>query len=290
MQNFPIELNGVIPVWQEMGNSTNIIAKKLAQKLGVLTSHTGTLDPMASGVVIVLSGEVRKEKYELARWKKTYEFEVVFGIATDTFDGLGLITNVDKKIFENNFLQNINLNKLHLQNFIKNLEQSLPEFIGEYTQTVPVYSSVKFKGKPLHYHARNTFIEKDHNVDNIILPTKSGQIFALKILKSSTQTLQKIISKIIFNINLVKGDFRQDEIIESWNKFLVKCENKNIKLELPVVRFKVEMTKGLYVRSLATDIAQKLNTYGFVYDLTRTKNGKYSKKDCLTLELLKLTL
>lgn len=57
---------------------------------GVKTAHTGTLDPMAEGVIIVLLGEERYKKYELAGLKKTYEFEISFGFETDTFDGLGL--------------------------------------------------------------------------------------------------------------------------------------------------------------------------------------------------------
>ena len=57
--------NDILPFWQEIGTSTSIIAKRVSEKLGVPTSHTGTLDPLASGVVLILKGDeyYKKENY-----------------------------------------------------------------------------------------------------------------------------------------------------------------------------------------------------------------------------------
>ena len=83
----------ILPIWQPVGYSTHKIAKAVSNKYGVKTSHTGTLDPLAQGVIIVLLDDERLKKYEYAHWPKTYEFEIVFGISTDTYDGMGIVTN-----------------------------------------------------------------------------------------------------------------------------------------------------------------------------------------------------
>lgn len=284
-----IPLDGIIPIWQPIGESTNHLARKLANKIGVLTSHTGTIDPMAQGVIIVLSGETRNKKYEYATWQKEYEFEVVFCISTDTYDGMGLVTENDvANFYKNNFAKSTNqttLDEKILPNFIKNLEQKLSDFVGPYTQRVPAYSSVKFMHKPLHHHARSLTAAEAAHFQQTNLPTKSGQIFDLKIIKVQFQTLEKMLEKVFKNIDLVAGDFRQDLIKNNWKAFVYKVGSDQTLL---TAKFKVKMSKGLYVRSLALDIAKKINTVGFVSELTRTSNGIYNKANSIPLNVLNL--
>jgi len=222
---------GILPIWQPQGFSTHLIARRVADKYGVKVSHTGTLDPMARGVIIVLLGEDRYKKYEYAKWRKTYIFEIIFGIETDTFDGMGIIKNVKFPIpnikFENNF-------------------------IGEYKQQAPEFS-----------------VRKGRKI--------SGEIYKLKLINSKEISLEILRQDIFSKINKVTGDFRQEEIIKQWKKF-----NKVEKINTS--KFEVEMSKGLYVRSLSQDICKKLNTVGFVNNIVRTKNGKYSRKKCKTME------
>jgi len=249
----------IMPIWQPLGASTHIIAKKVCEKFGVLTSHTGTLDPMAEGVVIVLLGEARHKKYEYAAWKKTYEFEVVFGIETDTYDGLGLVKGTsDGEISQ------------------KKLSEVSRGMEGDYAQTIPTYSAIKMRGKPLHWYARNS------KLDEISLPKRSGQIFALEVLDLYEISCTEMISSIKAKIEKVKGDLRQDEIVEGWERFL----ERNALNKYKVAKLQVEMTKGLYVRSLCVDIANKLDSCGFVYSLVRKENGEYSKETSKTIDEL----
>src|SRR3989344_1650156 len=108
---------------------------------------------MAEGVVVVLLGEERFKKMAHTAWLKEYEFEVVFGISTDTYDGMGLI--VDS-----------NFNNQPTKNALTKVLQS---FFGEYAQKVPVYSARKVDGKKLF-----TYTKEGKNIPE--LPTKSGLI------------------------------------------------------------------------------------------------------------------
>lgn len=243
----------ILPIWQPVGHSTHIIATKIAQKIGVKTSHTGTLDPMAQGVIIILLDDYRTQKYELAKWLKTYTFDLVLGIETDTYDGMGLITNTDFD-FE-----------------LQQVGDVINNFNGKYTQTVPPYSAIKVKGKPLHYYARNNLLA------TIELPKRSGEIIKINLKNSKTISAQKYLEIIINNIKKVEGDFRQEQIIKCW-------KNTKMPQKINVLTIEVQMTKGLYVRSLAQDIANSLGNVGFANNIVRTKNGKYEKTMCIELK------
>ena len=246
------EVPRILPIWQPVGNSTHLIARTIAQKYNVKTSHTGTLDPMAEGVVIILLGEERFKKYEYAKWLKTYEFEIVFGIQTDTYDGMGIITNT----FDIGILEEALVKTLH-------------SFKGSYRQIVPIYSTLKVKGKHLHEHARAHSLVKN-------LPTRSGEIKDIELLDFYTLPLSTIKKSIVNRIQIVKGDFRQKAIIDQWQNF-------NAQPQFQVARIKVNLTKGLYVRSLSQDLAASLKSCGFTYSISRTSNGSYTKEDCVLI-------
>lgn len=253
-----MNIPNLLPIWQPVGYSTHIISAKVAEKYNVLTSHTGTMDPMAQGVIIVLLGQKRNSKYELAKWLKEYEFEVVFGVATDTYDGMGLVTSFHEGSISEEILREV-----------------LKEFVGEYIQDVPPYSSTKVKGKPLHWFARNK------KLSGIEIPRKAGEIYEIELLDFYTKDFSSIIDDLREKIGLVSGDFRQDQIKTRWIKFV---ETLKTGKNMQIAKIRVKMSKGLYIRSLSQDIANKMNTTGFVYNLVRSANGKYTKYNSKTLE------
>lgn len=85
------------------------------------------------------------------------------------------------------------------------------------------------------------------------------------------------ISLIIEKINQVSGNFRQQEILQKYSE--AKFPDQFIKINL-----EVEMTRGLYVRGLVRDISQKINSKAIVINLVRTKDGDFTKKECLSLK------
>lgn len=99
--------------------------------------HTGTLDPMATGVLPVALGEATKLIQFTENKTKTYEFNLVFGAATDTEDAEGEIVKTTDKL--------PNLDEIHA---------ILPDFTGKITQTPPIYSALKIDGKRAYELAR----------------------------------------------------------------------------------------------------------------------------------------
>ncbi|HLD51650.1 hypothetical protein A3K34_03785 [candidate division WWE3 bacterium RIFOXYC1_FULL_40_10] len=245
----------ILPIWQPVGKSTNHLTRQIADKIGLKTAHTGTLDPMAEGVVVVLAGNKRLEKIKLASWKKTYEFDIAFGISTDSFDGLGLITktNFECKTISPKVIQSV-----------------LKSLVGNYSQTVPLYSAIKVAGRKLHQHAK-------YGNFKVILPHKKGEIFKLKLIELKTVSVKKLVKNLIAKIKLVEGDLRQKEITDCWENFTGNIDTTSIQ----VAKIEVQISRGMYVRSLSQDICEKLGINGFVSNLIRTRNGKYSKKSCI---------
>jgi tRNA pseudouridine55 synthase len=110
-----------------------------AEKAG----HTGTLDPMATGLLPICLGEATKYSQDLLEADKTYVAQVRFGCRTDTGDAEGLvIEELPLPVFEN---------QADIQ---KALDTLLPQFTGAISQVPPMYSALKRDGKPLYEYAR----------------------------------------------------------------------------------------------------------------------------------------
>ncbi|KAH8844745.1 hypothetical protein MCOR27_004201 [Pyricularia oryzae] len=112
--------------------------KKRKQDPRVKMGHGGTLDPLATGVLILGVGRATKSLQNFLECTKTYETIVVFGAATDTYDRVGRI--LAKKSYDE-----ITRDKV---------EKQLDAFRGKYKQMPPLYSALKMNGKPLYEYAR----------------------------------------------------------------------------------------------------------------------------------------
>ncbi len=121
--------------------------------------HTGTLDPNATGVLVLCVGKALKLVDYLTSKEKVYLAEVIFGIKTDTLDITGNVLET----------KNVKLDDLDL------LPSILPIFLGKSMQEVPIYSSVKVKGKKLYEYARNK--------EEVCLPQREIAIFNLTLEK-----------------------------------------------------------------------------------------------------------
>lgn len=131
--------NGILVV-DKPGNMTsrdvvNIVSNVLkTRKIG----HTGTLDPLATGVLVLTIGKYTKLTEFLTSTFKTYEVEMVLGYATDTLDVTGKKIKKSDKTITNDELIGV-----------------IKSFIKTYEQEVPIYSAVKINGKKLYEYARN---------------------------------------------------------------------------------------------------------------------------------------
>jgi len=253
--------NQILPIWQPVGYSTYQITSAVAQKYGMKATHTGVLDPLAEGVILVLLGSERFNKSKFTDFHKEYEFEISLGIATDSYDGMGLITEY------NNGSEKLTLGDLQLV---------VKGFVGDYTQKVPLYSARKVNSKKLFLYPKEKLTIPE-------LPEKSGKIYKIECSDLGNSKLYSLVDEIIAKIEQVKkGEYRQKEIIQNWKEF----KSKNTNWDVQTAAFCAELSRGLYVRSLSQDIVKKLGKIGFVSKLVRTGNGEYTKENSCTLNEL----
>ncbi len=253
----------IFAVWKPLGISTHVLSKQVSQIIQVPVAHTGTLDPMAEGVIVLLTGEERFKKRELAGWQKEYEFEVTFGLDTDTYDLMGLIGQTDFD-FE--------LNE-------KDLDETLKEFPKNYQQAYPPFSAKKISGKPLHYYAQM------NTLHTIQMPTLSANIYELEKISIGEVNIQQLYEHATSKIKKVEGMFRQEDILKNWDLFLSQTPPST---KFNTATLRAVVSRGVYVRTLAVDIAQKLNTVALVSNLIRTKNGDFDKSNSYMFSELSL--
>jgi len=242
----------IVPVYKPLGASTHQLAFQVGQFYGEKATHTGTLDPLAEGVVVILTGEDRLRRSEFSKWRKVYEFSVAFGVSTDSFDLMGKIKDVN--------FEDVNVEALARK--IRIWADGLP---GKIQQQIPDFSARRINGKSAFDFAKKGLaIEKKF---------EEIEIFSCEFLGSRECSGTELAQKAIQNISLVEGDFRQEELIKMWQK--VKLPKK-----LFVYDFRINTSKRTYVRALVNQLEIKLNFPAVATAIVRTANGKYTIKDC----------
>ena len=184
-------MDGIILIDKEKGITSrdvvNIVCKHLnTKKVG----HTGTLDPIATGLLVLCVNEGCKLVELLTGHNKEYIAKVKLGIKTDTYDITGSI------------LEENNDYKLDKEKLI----ETLNSFLGEYNQVVPIYSSVKVNGKKLYEYARsNTLVDLPiHKVkiEKINLLDLQKDSFTFKVMVSSGTYIRSLINDIGTKLNI----------------------------------------------------------------------------------------
>ena len=136
------------------------VRRYLSQKAGkkIKVGHTGTLDPFATGLLILLSGKATKLSNQFLKLDKWYEATLCLGKISTTGDPEGAITevNVDR------------------QPSYSDIEKILPDFLGNIKQTVPIFSAVKINGKRAYQLARQG--------QKVEMPTREIEIYELEFL------------------------------------------------------------------------------------------------------------
>lgn len=234
-------------------------------------TYAGRLDPLAEGVLLILVGDEVNKKDEYLKLPKEYDVDILFGFETDTYDVLGKIT--DYKATPE--FSKPGLKEAHKLG-LENLENILNNFIGTIEQSYPPYSSRPVKGRPLFAWAREGKLEEieipKHKVfiENIEI-LEQFEIHLGAQLPSGEISGKELLKKIIEDVCVVKGDFRQKEIIALWKDNLIKKENEIF----PIVKIRVSCGSGVYVRVLAHDIGKSLGIPALALNIKRTKVGEY---------------
>ncbi len=133
-----MEINGILNILKPPGMTSHDVVEVVRDLLKIKqVGHTGTLDPGASGVLVLCVGKATKLTRYIVEGKKVYRAEITFGVSTDTYDNYGKIVKTKKA----------DVSKIELIKILK-------KYIGEVYQIPPMTSALKHKGKRLYELAR----------------------------------------------------------------------------------------------------------------------------------------
>jgi tRNA pseudouridine55 synthase len=195
----------------------NKIRYHLSRKFGVKrfkVGHAGTLDPLATGVLLLCTGKATKRIEELQKNTKEYEAEIMLGATTPSYD-------MEHPV-------NATFPYEHITKGM--VEEVLARFVGDIAQRPPLFSACKVDGKRAYDLARKG--------SDMQLEPKQIRIDAIELLE---------------------------------------CD-------LPKIKIRVTCGKGTYIRSLARDIGEALDSGAYLTGLTRTRIGEYRIENCINPE------
>jgi tRNA pseudouridine55 synthase len=176
--------------------------------------HAGTLDPLATGLLIICTGKFTKTISEIQSQTKEYTGTFTVGATTPSYD---LETEVDATFPTEHITAEL-------------IQETTQQFIGEIDQKPPVFSAIKKDGKRLYEHAR------------------AGEEVEIAFRKTT-----------IYEFEITR-------------------------IALPEIDFRVQCSKGTYIRSLAFDYGNALYSGAYLSALRRTKIGEYSVENAATPE------
>lgn len=184
-------MDGIIVINKPKGITSREVVNKVCKLLNTKKiGHTGTLDPIATGVLVLCVGKATKLVETLTSNDKEYVATVKLGILTDTLDTDGTI--IEKKC--------VNLDKDKLVNVLNS-------FIGTYNQEVPIYSAVKVNGKKLYEYARAkkevTIPKRMVEIKKIKLIEFGNDYYKFKVTVSKGTYIRSLIKDINVKLGVI---------------------------------------------------------------------------------------
>lgn len=173
-------MDGILIVKKEKGYTSHDVVAKVKKIAKTKVGHTGTLDPMATGVLPLLLGEGTKLSKYLIEHDKIYDATIQLGQKTDTADTEG-------KVIEEKEVNVRLLNEANIKNIFNNL-------IGKQMQKPPIYSAIKIRGKKLYEYARNNEI--------VDIPEREIEIYDMKFIECDLEN-----RTISFRVHCSKGTY-----------------------------------------------------------------------------------
>ncbi len=252
-------MNGIILVNKPKNCTSHDVVYKVRKIVKEKVGHTGTLDPLAEGVLPLLIGKGTLCSKYLIEHDKEYEVVLKLGISTETMDGEG-------KVIENKEVEEELLDKKHV-------EEILESFVGKQKQTPPIYSAIKVKGKKLYEYARRG--------EKVEIPKREIEIYEIKLIAINREK-----KEIEFKVSCSKGTYIRSlctDIAKKLGTIGYMSELKRLK----VGNFKIEDTIIIDENIRKEDIEKKLITIEELFK-TKEKIELNTKKLILFLNGVKL--
>lgn len=216
--------------------------------------HAGTLDPLATGLLLVCIGKATKTIPQLQDGDKVYTGTFVFGATTPCFD---LERPIDNYYPYEHITPTL-------------IKQTLPQFTGTIMQVPPMFSAVKIAGQRAYEYART-------DDPTVTIQSKPVNIYSFEITAFREGERSK-----------VKGERYVDANITSQLSPLTSHLYQNplgtVPPHLPQADFRIHCGKGTYIRSIARDLGLVLGSGAFLSALRREQIGDYSIADALQLD------
>ncbi len=215
-------------------NKVRWLIKQEIKVKKIKVGHAGTLDPLATGLLILCTGKFTKQINEIQTQEKEYTGIITLGATTSSYD---LERELDIEYPTDHITPEL-------------IKETALHFIGEQEQVAPMHSAKKIDGKRAYEYAREG--EK-------------------VVIKSNTINIKE------FDVEIC--DTPINEIIE----------DSKINQEAPYqqginIKFRIVCTKGTYIRAIARDFGEKLNSGGHLSVLRRTKIGDHKIEDAIKIE------
>lgn len=211
----------------------------------------GKLDPMASGKMIVLLNDECKKQPHFLTMKKTYTFNVITGISTDTDDILGLLTTTD-------VTDTVDWNK-----YVKQITEALEDYKNIQHQVFHEYSSIRVQGsetdggnlirKPLWWWSNRGLI------DRITPPQKPITIYKMEVGQEIIIPFHEYVTESIDRLSKLRVDpllFRVPQICARWQE--LQNRSMGIPYNIICIPVTVSVSSGTYVRQIVRDVSTKL--------------------------------
>ncbi|MBV9216139.1 MAG: tRNA pseudouridine(55) synthase TruB [Acidobacteria bacterium] len=219
-------MDGLLIIDKPEGITSHDAVNRVRRVLGTRrVGHTGTLDPFATGVMVVVVGKATRLAQFLDKDEKEYEAVIRFGFETDTGDRTG---SPKSEVQSPKSVSRIDV------------ESILGRFIGEIEQIPPMYSAKKIDGKKLYEHARNG------------------------------ETVERKPIGVIVNELQITSDVNPSDFGHGTSDFGLR----------------IVCSAGTYIRVLAEEIGRKLGVGAHLAELRRTRSGRFSVRESITLDKL----
>jgi tRNA pseudouridine55 synthase len=215
-------------------NKVRWLIKQEIKVKKIKVGHAGTLDPLATGLLILCTGKLTKQIDAIQTQEKEYTGVITLGATTACYD-------LEKEI-------DIEYPTDHITEEL--IKETALNFIGEQEQVAPIHSAKKIDGKRAYEYARE------------------GEAV---VIKSNTINIKE------FDVEICDTPINE------------ALEDSKINQETPYqkginIKFRIVCTKGTYIRAIARDFGEKLNSGGHLSVLRRTKIGDYKIEDAVKIE------
>ena len=226
-------------------------------KKNLKVGHAGTLDPLATGVLLVCIGAATRQAETLQKHDKEYLAGIAFGATSPSYDR-------EKEIDRFFPYEHITAQAV---------EAVLPRFLGEQEQIAPLFSAKSVDGQRAYELARKLYREHRDNTDAAAqLSRQRITIHSLR-LEAFEPGISGSASAVATSTSAVSAG--------ASNRIHV---TDNSALGLPVATIRIACTKGTYIRAFARDLGEALGSGAHLESLCRTRTGDYTLDKALSLE------